>query len=340
MGRRTLVCVMLVTLIIISHADLRAQKPPYSILKTFHASAMAGGYDYIAICPANNNLYVSHGTQVNILDRTTGDSVGVIRNTVGVHGIAFAPDAGKGYTSNGRLNNVFAFDLKTNRIVDSIRTGNNPDAICYEPYTRSIVVCNGRDNSITIIDTKTDKAVSTIAVPGNPETAVPDGTGMIFVDIEDKNEVAAIDMKTMKVVQHYPLGSGKEPAGLAIDLRHKWLYVGCGNKQLVILTTDGKIIKTLPIGDHCDGVAYDAGTNTAFASNGEGTLSVINQKRYPKNDFVVMNISTKRGARTLCVDENTHLIYLPTAEFEQPAAGSKERPRMKPGTFTVLVVGK
>jgi YVTN family beta-propeller protein len=312
----------------------------FHILKTFHIMS-AGGWDYIAVGPANNRLYVSHGTQVNILDETSGDSIGVIENTTGVHGIAFDKANGKGFTSNGRLNNVTVFDLKTNAVITQIATGQNPDAIMYEPFTKKIITCNGRSKSLSIIDPVSNKLIDSIALGGKPETAVSNEAGKLYVNIEDKNEIVVVDLKTFTVVAHWPLAPAEEPTGLTIDRKTNRLFAGCGNKLLAIVSTvDGKLIKTVPIGDGCDGDAFDAGTKNVFTSNGEGTLSVIHEKT--ADDFeTVATVTTKRGARTIAIDEQTHLLFLPTAEFEKPdPAAPKARPKMIPGTFQILVVGQ
>ena len=333
---------LIVSLFVFSFTESKAQKA-FSILKTFHI-ASPGGWDYIAIGPGNNRLYVSHGTQVNILDQTTGDSIGVIENTTGVHGIAFDKSQGKGFTSNGRLNNVTVFDLNTNQVITQIATGQNPDAIMYEPFTKKIITYNGRSQNLSILDPVENKLLDSIPVGGKPETAVSDGAGKIFVNIEDKNEIVEVDMKAYKVIAHWPLAPAQEPTGLAIDKKTNRLFAGCGNKLLAIVdATNGKVIQTLPIGDGCDGAGFDAGTKNIFTSNGEGTLSVYQETSTDKFDLIA-TVPTKRGARTIAVDEKTHLIYLPTADFEQQAeqsaGGQRQRPRMIPGTFQVLVVGQ
>jgi YVTN family beta-propeller protein len=322
-------------------SQLQAQKEkPFHVIKTFHI-ASGGGWDYIAVGPGNNRLYVSHGTQVNILDQTSGDSIGVIENTTGVHGIAFDKANGKGFTSNGRLNNVTVFDLKTNAVITQIATGQNPDAIMYEPFTKKIITCNGRGRNLSIIDPVSNKLIDSIAVGGKPETAVSNDAGKLYVNIEDKNEILVVDLKTFTVEAHWPIAPAEEPTGLAIDRKTNRLFAGCGNKLLAIINaTNGKLIKTVPIGDGCDGDAFDTGTKNIFTSNGEGTLSVIHEKT--ADDFeTVATVTTKRGARTIAIDEQTHLLFLPTAEFEKPdPAAPKARPKMIPGTFQVLVVGQ
>jgi YVTN family beta-propeller protein len=308
----------------------------FQVAKTFHI-ASGGGWDYIAVGPSNNRLYVSHGTQVNILNQETGDSVGVIPETTGVHGIAFVQSMNKGYTSNGRLNNVTVFDLKTNQIITQVATGQNPDAIMYDEFSKKIITCNGRSKDLSVIDPSTDKVVATIPVAGKPETAVSDNTGNIFVNIEDKNQIDVVDIANNKVVMSWSIAPGDGPTGLAIDTKTKRLFAGCEKLLIVIDATNGKIVDKLPIGDGCDGVGFDNGLKYVFASCGEGKLSVIEELSADKFK-VIDNVETKRSARTIAVDETKHEVYLPAADSEKAAAG--ERPKMIPGTFQVLVVKK
>jgi YVTN family beta-propeller protein len=319
--------------------SINAQKV-FHILKTFHIQS-GGGWDYIAVGPGNNRLYVSHGTQVNILNQTTGDSVGVIANTTGVHGIAFDKSHNRGYTSNGRLNNVTVFDLTTNAVITQIATGINPDAIMYEPFTKKIITCNGRSKNLSIIDPVTNTIVDSVALGGKPETAVSNGAGKLFVNIEDKNEIAEVDLSTWTVEAHWPITPAEEPAGLAFDKTTNRLFAGCGNKLLAVVdATNGKLIQTLAIGDGCDGSGFDPATKNIFASNGDGTLSIYHEGAADKYELVA-NAATKRGARTIAVDEQSHLIYLPTADYEAADPNvPKSRPKMIPGTFQVLVVGQ
>jgi YVTN family beta-propeller protein len=315
-----------------------AQKSGYKVSKTFHI-ASTGGWDYLSV--NNNRIYVSHGTQVNILNENSGDSIGVIENTTGVHGIAFVNDLNKGYTSNGRLNNVTVFDLKTNKILGHVSTGENPDAIFYDNFSKKIITCNGRSKDLTVIDPTTDKVIETIAVGGKPEAAVSNDAGKLFVNIEDKSEIVEIDARTFKVENHWPLSPGEGPTGLAIDKSTKRLFAACDKLLVVMDAVNGKVITKLPIGDGCDGDAFDPAAKTIFTSNGEGTLTVIQEKS--ANEFeVVDNVKTKPRARTIALDEKTHRLYLPTAEFEPaaPNAARNERPKMIPGSFEVLVVEK
>ena len=304
----------------------------FHVTKTFTIGS-PGGWDYIAVGP-DQKIYVSHGTQVNILDAKSGDSVGVIPNTTGVHGIAFA--GSKGYTSNGRLNTVTVFDLKTAAVLQQISTGQNPDAIMYDPYSKKIVTCNGRSHDLSVIDPATGQVTATITLDGKPETAVSDGAGKIFINVEDKNKITEVDITTNSVVASWPL-KADGPTGLAIDTKTKRLFAGC-DKQLVVMdATSGAIVASLPIGDGCDGVGFDSGLGLVFASCGEGKLTVI--KEGSASDFTVFdNVATKKSARTCAVNEVTHEVYLPAAETQPGAAG--ERPKVVPGTFGVVVVGK
>lgn len=308
------------------------QMQHYGVLKNF-AIGSDGWWDYLAVNAGR--LYVAHGTQVNILDEATGDSAGVILNTPGVHGIAFDTAQGKGYTSNGRSNNVFVFDLSTNAVSDSIATGKNPDAIMYEPFTKTIIACNGGSNDLSVIDPQTGTVVHTIAVGGKPEAAVSNGAGRLFINLEDKNEMAVVDLKTFKTTARWPLHA-KGPTGLAMDTATKRLFAGCDKKLVVLDAATGKRIATLPIGDGCDGVVFDAATHLIFTANGEGTITMIQEKN--ANSFTVLDtIPTKRGARTIAIDGRNGTLFLPTADFEKTTS-TTGRPKMIPGTFQVLVV--
>lgn len=308
----------------------------YKVDKTFHI-ASSGGWDYIAVGPGNNRLYVSHGTQVNILDEKSGDSVGMIPGTTGVHGIAFAASLNKGYTSNGRLNNVTVFDLKTNNILTQIATGQNPDAIMYDEFSKKIITCNGRSKDLSVIDPATDKVVATIPVGGKPETAVSDGAGKIYVNIEDKNEISKIDITTNTVEASWSIAPADGPTGLAIDTKTKRLFAGCDKLLVVVDATSGKVVDKLAIADGCDGVAFDNGLKYVFASCGEGKLSIVEELNADKFK-VIDNVETKRSARTIALDEKTHEVFLPAADSEKAVAG--ERPKMIPGTFQILVMAK
>ena len=297
-----------------------------------------GGWDYIIAHAPTQRIYVSHGTQVNILNATNGDSVGVIEGTTGVHGIAFADEFKKGYTSNGRLNNVFVFDIATNKVEKEIKTGENPDAIFYDAFSKKVITCNGRSKDLTFIDAASDAVVATVPVGGKPETAVSDNAGKIYVNIEDKSEIVVIDAVTFKVLHHWSIAPCEEPTGLAIDIKNKKLFAGCGNKLLAVVdAVSGRLINKLPIGDGCDGVAYDASLQTVYASNGQdGNVTVITGNE--KGEYAVAKtVITKKSARTICVDETTHKVYLPAADVTETVVDGKKQRQVN--NFQVLVLG-
>lgn len=310
-----------------------AQKNNYKIIRTYHI-ASPGGWDYIAV--NDGKIYVSHGTQVNILNATNGDSLGVIPNTIGVHGIAFDNEIGRGYTSNGRTNNVTVFDLKNQQVLTQITTGENPDAIMFEPFTKTIITCNGRSKNLSLINPKTNTLVGTIDVGGKPEEASSDGNGKLFVNLEDKAEIAVIDLKTNRVTDHWSLGA-EGPTGLTYDKVTKRLFAGCDDYLVVINAANGKQMAKLPIGAGCDGVAFDTKQKIIFTSNGQsGTVTAI--KENGADAYTILgNYPSKRGARTIAIDKDTQTLYLPTADFDT-AVPQNGRPKMIPGTFQILVM--
>jgi hypothetical protein len=315
-----------------------AQKNNFTVKQNFSIKS-SGGWDYITVY--KNNLYVSHGTQVNILNKQTGDSVGIIENTTGVHGIAFDPNQNIGFTSNGRLNNVFAFNVTTNAVTATITTSENPDAIMYEPFTKKIITCNGRGKNLSFIDPVSMKNIGSVDVGGKPETAVSDEKGNVYVNVEDKNEIVKIDAVNLKVLGHWSILPVEEPTGLAIDLKNKRLFAAGDKKMVVLNYENGQIVTILPIGEGCDGLVFDNKQKLIFTSNGSGTLSVIKQQ--DANNYVLAEtVTTEKSARTIAIDEITGNVYLPAAKFETPAAGAAENKRTPviPGTFKVIVVGK
>ena len=336
--KKTIIFLSVIILTQVSNRIIAQQLTGLHVINTFHI-ASPGGWDYIEIGPVNDWLYVSHSTQVNVLNKKTGDSVAVIENTTGVHGIAFDVANKKGFTSNGRINTVTVFDMNTNKVLAQISTGQNPDAIFYESFSKKIITCNGRSKNLSIIDPLQNKTIDSVDVGGKPETAVSDDAGKIFVNIEDKNEIVQIDAKTFKVLNHWSIAPADGPTGLAYDKITKRLFAGCDKMLVVLDAITGKVIATPAIGDGCDGVAFDPATKNIYTSNGEGTITVIHEDGADKFT-VTENVTTKKGARTITLDKATHLIYLPTAEFEAADPNQKGRPKMKPGTFQVVVVGK
>jgi DNA-binding beta-propeller fold protein YncE len=302
-----------------------------------------GGWDYLKVDAAAHRLYVSHATKVEVIDLESGAVVGAIPDTPGLHGIALAPELGRGFVSAGRANSVTVFDLKTLATLATIPvTGENPDAIAFEPVSRRVFTFNGRTANATAIDATTNQVVGTVPLGGKPEFAVADGTGTMFVNIEDKSLLLAFDARTLEVKAKWPLAPCEEPSGLALDRAHRRLFSVCGNAMMAVVDAgSGRVIATLPTGEGTDGAAFDPGTGMAFASNGDGTLTVVREET-PEKFAVVGNVPTRRGARTIALDESTHRLYLPTAEFGPPPPPTADRPHPRPsvvpGTFVVLVV--
>lgn len=322
-----------------------AQKPAatgYHVLRTYEVGG-EGGWDYLTIDSDSRRLFVSRSTHVMVIDADTGKVAGDIADTSGVHGIALAPDLGRGFTSNGKAGTSTVFDLKTLAPITTVKTGDNPDAILYDAFTKRVFTMNGRSSDSTAIDAATAKVVGTVALGGKPEFAVADGQGKIFVNLEDKSEVVEFDAKELKVLAHWPLAPGEEPSGMAIDLKNHRLFIGCGNQKMVVMDSqNGKVLATPAIGEGVDANAFDPTTACAFSSNGDGTLTVVHEDD-PSTFKVLENAPTGMRARTLALDMKTHNVYLPTAKFEpvEETKGEKRaRPKMIPGTFAILVVGK
>ena len=325
--------------VILSLFGLNGQN--YNIAQRIHLDG-DGGWDYLNADDATGLLYVSHGKMVNVVDMSTGKSVATITDVNGVHGIAIAPEFNKGFITNGPDSNVTVFSTKDYSVIEKVKvTGKGPDAIIYEPFTRSIITWNGRTSNATVIDAKTDKVIQTIPLAGKPEAAVSDGKGKVFVNIEDKSEVCMINVKTWKVEQTWSIAPGEEPSGLALDNETHRLFSATSKLMVVLDAETGKVITTLPTGDRVDGAGFDPILKRAYSSCGEGLLTVIQEEN--KDSFkVIANVPTQAGAKTISVSQKTHKIYLSTAEFgptpEKTAENPRPRPTVKPGTLTILVV--
>jgi DNA-binding beta-propeller fold protein YncE len=306
-----------------------------------------GGWDYIAFDSPTRRLFISRGTKVVVLSVDTGTVAGEIPNTDGVHGIAFAPELGRGFTSNGRAGTVTMFDSQTLQVIGTVKAGMNPDAIVYDAASKRVFTMNGHGNDVTAIDGATGNVLGTIPATGKPEFAVADGAGHVYVNIEDKSEELQIDTQSLKVTARWPLAPCEEPSGLAMDIAHRRLFAGCHNQLMAVVDADsGKVIATPAIGEGVDANAFDPGTGYAFASNGQSaTLTVVHEDA-PDKFSVVENVATQRGARTMALDPKTHEVYLVTADFvpAPPNSAAVENPRprmvMMPGSFVVLVFGK
>jgi DNA-binding beta-propeller fold protein YncE len=284
-----------------------------------------GGWDYLTVDEGGRRLYVSHGTQVEVLDVDSGAIVGKIEKTPGVHGIAVAPELGRGFVSNGQASTVTIFDLKTLKTIGEVPTGKKPDAIIFDPATSRVFAFNGDSKSATVIDAASGKVAGTVDLGGGPEFAAADGNGYVFDNLEDESLVLKIDARKMTVEQRWKTAPCESPSSMAIDRQNRRLFLGCRSKVMAVMNADtGEVITTLPIGDHVDATAFDKQTGLIFNSNGEGTVTVIRQESADKYS-VVETVKTVPRAKTMALDPRKHQLFLSTAES---------------GQFEVLLVGK
>lgn len=310
----------------------------YHVIKTVSVPGDEG-WDYVFVDSDARRVYISHGAHVVVMNADTYAVEGDIPDTPGVHGIAVAPEFGRGFVSAGRANTAVIFDLKTLKTLGSVKTDANPDAILYDGASKHVFTFNGRGKNATAINAADGSVVGTIPLVGKPEFAVADGKDSAFVNIEDANELAQIDSKNLKETHRYPLAPCKSPSGLAADLKNRRLFSVCDDKVSVVVNADsGKVVATPAICDGPDAAGFDPSSNYFFASCGDGTLTVVHEDS-PDKYTVIDNVPTKKTARTMGLDLKTHNIFLPCAEFEPPAPGER-RGKMKPGSFAILVVGK
>jgi DNA-binding beta-propeller fold protein YncE len=296
-----------------------------------------GGWDYLSVDTVARRLYVSHATHVAVIDIDAAKVVGDIPDTPGVHGIAIAPELNRGFVSNGRSNNITIFDLKTLKTIGQAPTGENPDSIRYDAVSGRVFTFNGRSKNSTAIDARSGAVAATIALPGKPEFSIADGKGKVYVNIEDTSEIVEIDAAKATVTKKYSLSPCVEPSGLAFDAKNRRLFSVCSNRLMAVSDPDaGKVVATPAIGAGSDGVAFDPATGYAFSSNGDGTLTVVQQTAGKWE--VAENIATERGARTIALDEKSHRLFLSAAKTAPAAAGA--RPSYIPDSFKVLIVGK
>ncbi|MBC7424920.1 MAG: YncE family protein, partial [Bacteroidia bacterium] len=303
-----------------------------------------GRFDLLTVDEMYGRLYLSHGTEVNVVDLKTNKSIATIPNTLGVHGITIASDLKKGFTSNGKDTSVTVFNSETFQLIETVKIpGINPDAILYDAFSKKVFVFNGKSNDVNVIDAKTNKVISTIPLPGKPELCTNDNLGSVFVNIEDKNMIVVIDAITLTIKHEWSIAPGEEPTGLSYDHINKRLFSVCSNKLMVVLNAEnGKVIKTIPIGDGCDGVEFDEERKLIYTSNGDdGTMTVM--KEVNADSFqVIQTIITQKGAKTIALDKKSHRLFLPTAEFGETPPASEDNPNpkrsIKPNTFVVLVV--
>jgi DNA-binding beta-propeller fold protein YncE len=322
-------------------AILKSQTVPshYRIANKFPVEG-DGGWDYLNVDESTSRIFISHGTVVNVIDEKDGKLIGTIPDTKGVHGIAIASDLNKAFISNGRDSSVTIINLTTLAFITKVTvTGQNPDAIIYDPFSHNVFVYNGRTANATVIDGSANKVIATIKLDGKPENSVSDGKGKVYVNIEDMSEITVINSLTNKVEHTWSISPGEEASGLALDNENHRLFTVCSNKLMVILdASSGKVITSVPIGDGSDGAAFDPALKRAYSSNGEGSLTVV-QEITPDEFKVLENVTTQRGARTITINKKTHHLFLSAAEYEtqsQTEGNTNRRPAVKPGTFMVL----
>ena len=323
-----------------------AQAPDAGGYHQVHEYKLGGdtGWDYLTMDAASRRLYISRGTHVQVVNIDSGKVDGDIADLKGVHGIALDKANNKGFISDGRDNSVVVFDLKSLKQTGKAQAGTNPDAIIFDPASKRVFAFNGRSSNATAINAKDNSVAGTIDLGGRPEFAAADGKGKVFVNLEDKSSLVEIDSNDMKVLNTWPLAPCESPSGLAIDADHEVLFAGCENQMMAIVDGNtGKVITTVPIGKGVDATGFDKGAKQAYSSNGEGNITVIKADS-PTSFSVAATVPTKRGARTMTVDEKSHNLITVTADFEPAPAATpgqpRQRPKMIPDSFVVLVYGK
>jgi YVTN family beta-propeller protein len=306
----------------------------YKVVKTWKLGG-DGGWDYLTADSAGHRLFIARATRVMVIDTESGKQVGEIPETAGVHGVALVPNMGRGFTSNGREDTVSVFDLKSLAVEKKIKVGSGPDAILYDPFSKRVFTFNGKGHDTTAVDASKGEVVGKIELGGKPEFAATDEKGTVFVNIEDTSELLALDPQKLTVKARWKLADCEEPTGLAIDRKNRRLFAGCGgNKKMAVVDADsGKGVATLAIGDGCDATAFDADRSLAFASAGDGTITVV--KEDGANKFsVAQTVTTQKGARTMALDAKTHQLFTVTANV----TGSRQDRKIEPDSFVVLVV--
>ncbi|GAB3047457.1 hypothetical protein GCM10027185_59160 [Spirosoma pulveris] len=318
--------------------SLFAQSANYHLVKKTTIGG-EGGWDYLLADADGGRLYVSHGTQVEVLDLKSHEKLGVITPTPGIHGIAVVPGTNVGYTTNGRPNTATMFDTKTFKATKEIPTGKKPDAIMYDAFSKRVFIFNNEGNSATVLEATTGNVAGTVELGGAPEAAVSDDHGLIFVNLEDTNEITVFDARSLAVKHHWKLGKGEEPTGLAFDKPHHRLFSTCNKVMVVLDSQTGKVLAEVPTGSGTDGAVFDTSTGSAISSNGEGTLTVVKEVKLGQFE-AVQTVPTLRGARTITIDPKSYHVFVTTAEFGPAPVPTtdnpKPRPAVKPGTFMVL----
>jgi YVTN family beta-propeller protein len=297
-----------------------------------------GGWDYLYYDKDAHRLFITRGSHVMVVDTNSLKVTGDIPDLSGIHGVALAPEFGRGFISNGGDNTVTVFDLKTLKKLDSVKVGERPDAILYDPFTKHVFTFNARSQDATAVDAASGKVVGTVPLGGKPEFPATDGAGKVFVNIEDKSQIAEIDAAKLTVLNTWPLGSCQEPSALALDKAHHRLFAGCGNKMMAVVDSgSGKVVTTVPIGEGVDAGRFNPNTQEVFMSCGEGVLTVIHEDS-PDKYAVTQNVPTAKGGRTMAMDYEGNTAYLVTAQRDPKPPAPGQRPAMVPGSFELIVV--
>lgn len=336
-------CVIRVMVLLFSCALLLQGATDYKVVARY-AVPGTGGFDYVSLDSAARRIFVSHETQVEVLDADSGKVVGSIPDTPGVHGIAIAREFKRGFTSNGRENKVSIFDLSTLALIKKVDVDKGPDGIYYDPRSKRIFTNNHGSHDVSAIDASTGEVAGTVKLEGDGEQAIVGSDGLIYVNSENTSEVVVFDPKSLEVKKRFPIGVATTPTGLAYDAKNHRLFIGCRNEpKLVVMDAEsGKVIGSFPIGSRVDNAGFDPAARLIFFSCGDGTLSIYRQKSADEYEDAGA-VTTQQSAKTMVFDAKTKKIFLPAAEYEEtPAADPTKKPqrRMKPGSFMLLVVGK
>jgi YVTN family beta-propeller protein len=297
-----------------------------------------GGWDYLVFDNDANRLFITRGTHVMVVDAKTLKATGDIPDLSGVHGVALAPELGRGFITSGGDNMLAIFDLKTLKVLDKVKVGERPDAVLYDASAKRVYTFNAKSQDSTVVDAATGKVVGTVALGGKPETGVTDGKGNVYVNIEDRSEIVRIDTAKLTVAEHYPMAGCDEPSALVIDVAHRRLFAGCGSKIMAVVDPDaGKLVTTVDIGAGVDAGAFNPKSQQIFMSCGEGVLTVIHEDS-PNKYSVVQSVPTVKGARTMALDASTNTVYSVTAQYDPKPPAPNQRRAVLPGTFELLVI--
>ena len=330
------VLAILIAAVVLAAIPAFAQKQ-YKVATTVKLGG-EGGWDYLSFDKDAHRLFITRGTHVMVVDTNTLKVTDDIPDLSGIHGVALAPELGRGFISNGGDNSVTIFDLKMLKKQDNVKVGERPDAILYDPFTKRVFTFNARGKDSTVLDAASGKVVGTIPLGGKPEFAATDLKGKVFVYIEDKNEIAQIDANKLTVLNRWSLGSCQEPSALALDKEHHRLFAGCDNKMMAVVDSEsGKVVTTVPIGEGVDAGRFNPNTREVFMSCGEGVLTVVHEDT-PDKYTVTQNLTTAKGARTMAMDYENNIAYLVTAQRDPKPPAPGQRPAMIPGSFELLVV--